>query len=87
MDDMTTRRALEICLSRVPMHRDASRSVMLALASEIAKPTSKASADPEALQAAMMLAIDALSGVGDFPRASLLVRISLARECLQKALP
>ena len=87
MDDMTTRRALEICLARVPMHREASRSVMLALASEIAKPTRKGSADAEALQAAMTLAIDALDGVGDFPRASLLARISLARDCLQKALP
>ena len=85
-EEVSTRRAIEICLSRLKMNDVARQALMYALSDEIAGRNAKPPAhDPDALLAIIFAADDALSGVSDFPRAGLLARISIAREMLQSA--
>lgn len=84
MDDVTTRRALEVVLSRVKIPGSAA-PLMQALEAECRKPSPIApnnAIDRDSMIAAMMLAQDALAGVADFDRRSLLIRINMARSVL-----
>lgn len=84
---ITTRRAIEVCLARLPMHRDTRETLVRHLSNEITSGGSaEAAGDVEALRAALVSIQDAVSGVSDFPRTALLARISIASDIAGKAL-
>jgi hypothetical protein len=86
MTDITTRRAIEVCLARVPMGSAASRDLAFQLQKEIKGVTPPRPDEAEVMIAAMRVAIADLSGIDlTFPKAAMISRIQTARERLMWA--
>ena len=83
---ITTRRALEVVMSRCRMHHSVSAVLAAMLAQEIAKGHQPPDPDIDAVRAAAMVAEDHLANVSEFDRKALVSRIGLAREALRAAL-
>lgn len=80
MSDLSTRRAIEICLARVPMCREASRSLMVALRREIEHLSPEAPMAHDAVRLRLLVALDYLSGIdATFPKSAILDRVADAR--------
>lgn len=88
MTEVTTRRALEIVLSRVRMHYEVSRCLVSSLVAERLKPgvEDHRGRDPDALRAAIVVALDHLSGAKDIPKIALERRLDDAWKTLSDAL-
>lgn len=83
----STRRALEIVLSRVPMNSYASQSLMAALSGEITKESEHIKLDEVAMTATVRLAVDSLSCIDkSYTKQQMLTRIGECRSHLRRLL-
>ena len=80
MPEITTRRAIEVCLSRLRMPRGVADNLCHHLAVAIHDNPPNPDDDIDALRAALVQIDELAQGVDDFPRKSLLVRLELIRE-------
>lgn len=77
---VTTARALEVCLSRVPMYPQMASALAAALTRERAQPTESPVRDPDEIAARLQVVLYALEGCDEnFSKNALLVRIADAR--------
>ena len=84
-DLISTRRAIEICVARLPMHDQVRNAMAHHLAREIEKASSPPDFDADAMRAKLHLAIYALDGIDhSFPKKAMLQRIQDARQVLEE---
>lgn len=87
MADITTRRALEVVLARVPMSTSTRSEIAASLGYACRCELKEQDVmDADALKALIAEIDDLAMGVSEFPRKSLLARISLIRESARRAL-
>lgn len=87
-EPIPTRRAIEVCLSRLPMSDDTRCDLVRHLQAAIRQGDRPDPDDAVALRAAIHAAIDDLSGIDlSFPKAALINRVRDARERLRAAVP
>ena len=85
-DPIPTRRAIEVCLARLPMSDDARRDLVCQLQATIRQGDRPDPDDAVALRAAIHAAIDDLSVIDpSFPKAALISRVRDARQRLRAA--
>lgn len=83
---ISTRRAIEVCLSRLRLNREAARDLALHLAAVIRDGEPPAPDDPDGLRAAILVAEEELTGIDtSFPKAAVIGRLHEARLKLQWA--
>ena len=77
---ITTARAIEVCLSRVPMYPQMASALAAALSRERFLPTEAPTRDPDEIAARLQIALHHLEGCHDgFSKQTLLLRIFDAR--------
>ena len=80
MSEITTRRALEVCLARLPMTDHARDTLARHLSNEIRKSSAPSDRSSEALLADMQRILDEASGVNvNFSKAALFSRFEAIR--------
>jgi hypothetical protein len=81
MDATTTRRAIEICLSRIKLQPHSAADLARALTHEISKPTQEIATDADAVRASLHQVLYHLSDAdASFSKAALVFRIQDARQ-------
>ena len=86
MTDMTTRRAIEICLSRLPLHGPARDALARSLSSEISRASDAPTSDVDTMRALFEVVLSDASGIDtSFSKAAMLSRFSMIRETARKA--
>lgn len=84
MNEITTRRALEVCLSRLPMTEHARDTLATHLAYEIRKASEPVERPLEALQADMQRILTEASGMdASWTKSALLGRLQSIREIVR----
>lgn len=85
-EPIPTRRAIEVCLSRLPMSEGTRRDLVCSLQAIIRQGDRADPGDPDALRAAIQVAIDDLSGIDPtFPKETIIRRLKDARQRLRDA--
>ena len=83
---MTTRRAIELCLSRLPMHSSARDTLAHHLSAEIRKSSPAPEGDVDAMRAELQRILSEASDVdASFSKKGLLMRLENIREIVRAA--
>lgn len=85
-DEITTRRALEVCMSRLPMPGNVRDFMAYKLAQQIDNDTPLPSGDIDAMRAMLITLKENTTVYDNFPKRALLSRLSVIREQIDIAL-